>query len=374
MSDRAFVATRKGLFTVLRKSANGVARWSVEQAAFLGDNVTLVAPDFRDGWIYAALDHGHFGVKLHRSSDGGTTWQECAAPVYPEPPGGVSADRCPMSGREIPWKLKLIWAIAPSGSDELGALWCGTVPGGLFRSTDRGDTWTLVQSLWDDPARTKWFGGGLDFPGVHSICVDPRDARHVTLGVSCGGVWVTRDRGETWKCQAHGMRAEYLPPEQAGEPWQQDPHCLVQCPTHPDFLWVQHHNGIFRSTDGSRSWEEIKDVKPSAFGFAVAVHPSDPHTAWFVPAIKDEKRIPVNGKVVVTRTRDGGKSFEILRNGLPQEHAYDLVFRHALDIDATGRRLMFGSTTGSVWVTEDGGDRWAPVSSHLPPVHAVRFG
>ena len=105
----------------------------------------------------------------------------------------------------------------------------------------------------------------------------------------------------------------------------------------------------------------------------MAAHPRDPDTAWFVPAHSDERRIPVDGKVVVTRTRDGGASFETLSDGLPREHAYDLTFRHALDVDETGERLVFGSTTGSVWVSEDGGESWQTVSNHLPPVYAVRF-
>src|SRR5581483_6199629 len=126
-------------------------------------------------------------------------------------------------------------------------------------------------------------------------------------------------------------------------------------------LWAQHHNGIFRTTDDCASWTESKDVRPSAFGFAVAVHPRDPETAWFVPAIKDEKRIPADGRVVVTRTRDGGRSFDVLTDGLPQRHAYDLVFRHALDVDDTGETLAFGSTTGSLWVSEDAGDSWRNV-------------
>ena len=84
-------------------------------------------------------------------------------------------------------------------------------------------------------------------------------------------------------------------------------------------------------------------------------------------------RYPKGGQVVVTRTRDGGQSFEVLRDGLPQEHAYDLVYRHALDVDATGECLVFGSTTGSVWVSDNGGDSWQAISSHLPPVYAVQF-
>jgi len=103
------------------------------------------------------------------------------------------------------------------------------------------------------------------------------------------------------------------------------------------------------------------------------VHPRDPGTAWFVPAIKDEKRIPVDGKLVVARTRDGGASFEVLSRGLPDMPSYDLVYRHGLAIDATGERLAFGSTTGGLWITEDGGDSWSMVPARLPPVLAVAF-
>jgi hypothetical protein len=81
----------------------------------------------------------------------------------------------------------------------------------------------------------------------------------------------------------------------------------------------------------------------------------------------------VDGRIVVTRTRDRGESFDVLESGLPNEHAYDLTYRHGLDIDATGERLAFGSTTGGLWVSEDQGDTWHTVSTHLPPVYCVRF-
>ncbi len=122
-----------------------------------------------------------------------------------------------------------------------------------------------------------------------------------------------------------------------------------------------------------RRWREVTEVPPSSFGFAVAVHPRDPETAWLVPGTSDQHRIPVAGQVVVARTRDGGSSFDVLREGLPQHNAYDLVFRHALDIDETGDRLAFGSTIGSLWITENQGDFWECLSSHLPPIYCVRF-
>jgi hypothetical protein len=366
-SDRLWVSTRKGLFEVARGTG---WEWRVARTHFLGDRVSLTLVDRRDGAIYAALDHGHFGVKLHRSDDGGATFQEIAAPAYPPAPAGGEkmAD-----GREWPWSLKLIWALAAAGDDRPGSLWCGTIPGGLFRSDDRGASWQLCEGLWHHPLRKEWFGGGADYPGIHSICVDPRDSRRVLVGVSCGGVWQTCDGGATWETRSAGMKADFMPPERAEDPAIQDPHMMAMCPAAPDRLYVQHHCGMYRSRDGAASWQPMTG-QPSSFGFAVVVHPTDPDRAWFVPAVKDEHRIPVDGKVVVSRTRDGGETFEVLRSGLPQEHAYDLTYRHGLAIDPSGDRLAFGSTTGSLWVSEDGGERFVDANHHLPPIAAVTFG
>jgi hypothetical protein len=369
MSERFHAATRKGLFTFER----GVSGWSIAGVSFLGDNCTVVMHDPRSGLLLAALNHGHFGVKLHRSDDRGRNWNEIAVPVYPEKPEGYTPQSTPAQGVPADWSLKLIWALAPGGADQPGRIWCGTLPGGLFRSEDNGDSWELNRPLWDDPRREEWFGGGADFPGIHSICVDPRDSRHLLLAVSCGGIWRTRDDGLSWDHAGTGLRSEYMPAERQLDPNVQDVHMMVQCPAVPERLWVQHHNGIFQSRDAGLNWSELADVKPSVFGYAVAVHPDDPDTAWFVPALKDEKRIAVDGRLLVNRTRDGGSSFEALSDGLPQTHCYDLVFRHALDVDETGERLVFGSTTGGLWVSENGGDSWQGLSSHLPPVYAVRF-
>lgn len=367
MADQCYIATRKGLFRVDR----GAAGWAIDGAWFLGDDCTNVLADPRDGAVYVAIKHGHFGVKLHRSDDECRSWNEIGVPAYPERPADAP-EVAPTYGTPAPWSLQLAWELVPDG-DEPGGLWCGTIPGGLFHSPDRGATWSLNRALWDDARRGEWFGGGYDHPGIHSICVDPRDARRVVVGVSCGGVWATGDRGATWTLEGDGLRAEYMPPERAGDRNIQDPHRLVRCPAAPETMWIQHHNGIFRSDDAGATWREFTGVQPSVFGFAVEVHPRRADTAWFVPAIKDERRIPVDGRVVVIRTEDGGRSFDVLGRGLPSENAYDLVFRHGLDVDESGDRLVLGSTTGSLWVSEDGGDGWTTVSANLPPVHAVQW-
>jgi hypothetical protein len=195
----------------------------------------------------------------------------------------------------------------------------------------------------------------------------------VTVGVSIGGVWVTRDGGDTWTCQAKGMRADYLPPELRFDPNLQDPHRIVQCAAAPDVFWAQHHNGVYVSRNAGVEWTEVENVPPSAFGFAVAVHPRKPDTAWFVPAIKDECRVPVDARLVVARTTNGGRSFRVLRGGLPDDPSYDLVYRHALAVDASGRRLALGSTTGGLWISANGGRSWQDIPVRLPPIHCVRF-
>jgi len=345
-----YVGSRKGLFTI------DTASWQIGKPAFLGDPVTAVL-EHGDS-IYAALNLGHFGVKLRRSDNHGESWNEIGAPAYPPKPEGTDD--------KVPWKLVQIWTLEGAGQD----LWAGTIPGGLFRSSDRGESWTLVRSLWERKERLEWFGGGYDHPGIHSICLD---GKTITLGISCGGVWQSTDGGNSWQLAAQGLYAEFMPPERRMDQNIQDVHRLVQSPSRRAVFYAQHHNAVFRSADGSQSWQELDSIKPSKFGFAVAVHPRDPDTAWFVPADKDERRVPLDAKLVVARTRDGGKSFELLRRGLPQESAYDLIYRHGLAVDASGNRLAIGSTTGGLWISEDQGESWRCLSAHLPPIYCVRF-
>ncbi|MGH7143554.1 MAG: WD40/YVTN/BNR-like repeat-containing protein [Planctomycetota bacterium] len=374
MNPQVWIATRKGLFQLQRGAKAG--SWKIARSAFLGDPVHIVLPVVQKGKltaVFAALGHEHFGTKIHRSTDGGKSWEQVGVPAYPKPKKGEKIVHDPIRNRPIEWVMRGVWALETGHPSNPQRLWCGTLPGGLFRSDDFGKTWKLTRSLWDRPERAFMFGGGKDWPGIHSICIHPTDPKKLAVAFSGGGVWRSDDDGKSWRCDSTGIRNEYMPPGKAYDPVSQDPHRMVQCPVEPNTFWIQHHNGIFHSVDGADSFREVKEARPSVFGFAVAVHPKDPKTAWFVPGVKDEKRFPVDAKVVVSRTRDGGKSFDILRQGLPQEQAYDVVYRHALDVDGSGEKLCFGSTTGNLWASENGGERWQTISTSLPPIYAVRF-
>lgn len=357
---RAWAATRKGLFALQHDGQ----RWEVAQVHFLGEPVSMLLPPDAQGRMLAALNLGHYGVKLHASDDGGAHWHEVAAPAYPPQPADATGPD---------WKLQQIWSLERVGTE----VWAGTLPGGLFRCDEAalhaGAGWQLQHTLWQRPERLQWFGGGYEVPGIHSICPHPTRPGEVLLGISCGGVWLTPDGGQDWALRADGMVASFMPPELAHNPNVQDPHRIQRCAAQPEVLWCQHHGGIWRSTDNAASWQPVH-APHSGFGFALAVHPQDPDTAWLVPAVKDERRVPVDAALVVQRTRDGGRSFELLRQGLPQQHAYDLVYRHGLDVAADGHTLMMGSTTGHLWASSDGGDSWQTVALNLPPIAAVRLG
>ena len=282
-----------------------------------------------------------------------------------------------------------IWNLAFGTPAQPGRLYAGTIPGGLFVSDDGGDTWALNRPLWDHESRggdlsagdatseNKWFGtpASIDYgvfePGIHSIVVDPRNPGRMHVAVSSAGVLETTDGGRTWAGRNRGLLNDYMP-NPAAE-WGHDPHFMAGCASQPEHIWQQNHCGVFYSQDGAQSWKKVSvpDVGVH-FGFPIAVDAQDGRTAWVVPAQSDMARMAIGGGLCVARTSDGGESWQVFRKGLPQEHAYDIVLRHSLDV--AGDRLCFGSSTGNVYLSEDRGESWQCLGSNFPPVYSVRFG
>ncbi|MCB9915044.1 MAG: hypothetical protein H6828_07835 [Planctomycetes bacterium] len=386
MSETVLVGTRKGTFLVTKSGG----RWTPRLVGHQGVGVNYVARDPQRGTLWAALGHGHWGAKLSRSDDGGETWRDAPQVSYPEgarhylPP--PPSETGPGEGKPVlkPATLHKLWALSFGGD---GRMWIGTIPGGVFVSDDGGESFELCRGLWDHESRggdlwngegngtTKWYGTpaaeGEFSPGLHSIAINPRDPKHVYVAISTAGVLETTDGGATWRTRNQGLRMEYAPDptdEWAGH----DPHYLALCPAQPDHVWQQNHCGVFYSSDGAATWTQV-DAKEQGvhFGFPVAVDDRDGRTAWLVPGVADMQRMAIGGGLFVARTTDGGKSWTQLREGLPQESAYDVVYRHALD--QKHGVLAFGSTTGNLYLSEDRGDTWQTVANNLPPVYSVRF-
>lgn len=359
LKDTLLIGTSKGL-VIYQKEQKG---WQYQTVQFLGMPVSMVYVDPRDDCWWACLAHRHWGQKIHRSFDRGKSWEMIETPVYPE-------HSFLKSGK--PATLRKVWSMTQAGLDRPGQLYLGTEPGGLFYSENTGQNFQLLESLWNHPSRKdEWFGAGRDHPFIHSIVVDPRDSNHYYIGVSCAGVFETKDNGLNWAPKNKGLVAAYLPNPEAeiGH----DPHMMYACRANPEVIWQQNHCGIFRTTNAGDSWDNItgSDGFPS-YGFALAIDHTNPDVAWVIPAISDEVRVAVDLSLCVCRTEDGGKTWTALRKGLPQGQCFDIVFRHAFAISQS--TLAFGTTTGNVYLSQDGGDSWECLSNNLPRVECICFG
>ena len=355
------VGTSKGL-VVSEKKENV---WGVKKIHFLGLPVSTIYKNEFTGTWWTGISHRHWGQKLYFSDNEGQNWEMVSTPKYPK------------GAKIYPSKLatlKKIWCISHAGKDNPHGLWIGTEPGGLFYSDDSGTNFQLVDGLWNHPSRrnqNQWFGAGRDFPFIHSIVVDQRDSKHVFVAVSCAGIFETRDGGITWNPKNSGLIATYLPNPnvEVGH----DPHLLLACKKKPDVLWQQNHCGIFRSVDAGDNWQNISDKNGIAdYGFALAIDHENEDRAWVIPVVSDEVRVAHDLSLTVCRTEDAGQNWESLKNGLPQENSFDIVFRHCLAISKN--ELVFGTTTGNLFYSENAGDDWICLSNNLARVEGVIFG
>ena len=350
--------TRKGL-VVFRQNARG--QWKHHQTHFLGLPVSLATYDPFTRYFWAMLDHGHWGCKLHRSKDG-EHWEELEAPKYPE-----GAEVKP----GVPASTTYLWSFASAGSFYPGKIYIGTEPGGLFVSENNGDDWRLVESLWHHPTREKqWFGGGRDQAAIHSILINPENPEHLFVGISVAGVFESSDGAKSWNPRNKGLTADFLPVPNSEVG--QDPHLVDMCNARPEVMWQQNHCGIFRTTNGGQRWHDVSEKDGSAnFGFAIAAHPDNPDVAWVVPGISDEIRVAYDQALCVCRTEDGGKSWQSFNQGLPQENVFDITYRHALDIHQN--EVVFGTTTGNLYLSKNDGESWECLSHNLPMIYSLEF-
>jgi hypothetical protein len=350
------VGTMKGAF--LFRSDRRRARWERGGPYFPGEAVYALAYDDRAGRrrLWAAPTSMHWGPLLKSSDDFGRTWEgDNQGPRFPAETGAT---------------LTRIWQIRPGPTDAPDVLYCGAEPASLFVSSDAGATWTLNRGLYDHPHRPKWQpgGGGLC---LHTILPHPVRKGTLHIAISAAGVYRTDDGGRTWRTAHKGVRAQFLPDKHPE--FGQCVHKVVRHPAQPDRLFLQNHWGLYRSDDGGESWRDIANGVPSDFGFAMEVHPHEPETVYIVPLESDEFRCTPEGRLRVYRTRNGGRSWQALTRGLPQEDSFETVLRDAMAADGCQKAgLYFGTRGGKLFASRDGGTSWRPVAEGLPPIVCVK--
>lgn len=356
------VGTRKGLFLARKPVGRRHGRWELDGPHFNAQAVYAVGVDTRPATAPRLLvggDSAHWGPSVFRSDDLGASWSEPAEPAVRFPPDtGTSLER--------------VWQLQPSTAAEPGVVYAGTEPGALFRSSDGGESFSLVRPLWEHPTRESWVpgGGGL---GLHTVLVDPRDARAVTIAVSTGGAYRTADGGLSWEPCNRGVQAAFLPEEQRFPDHGQCVHKIARDAADPDRLYLQNHWGVYRSDDGGTRWESVGDTLPSDFGFPVVAHPRRGGVAYVFPLNADYDRVPAGRRCRVHRTEDAGASWQELSGGLPESAHFGPVLRDALctdDADPAG--LYFGNRNGELFASADEGDSWQQLAGHLPDILCVR--
>lgn len=373
MPLQLYIATRKGIWIATPDAAR--KRWSLSKPTFLGQQCHHVVLDPRDrNTLLAASRQWHLGPTVFRSTDGGETWKEAATP--PQFPKGEPRARA----------VDHVFWLTPSNASEPNVWYAGTSPKGLFRSEDGGVTWAPVAGFNDDPEQIKWIGGDKDETPdggkLHSILVDPRDATHLYLAMSGGGIFESVDRGASWKPLNSGVAMDFAPKKDDGSeyPYGHDPHCVVLHPLRPDRLWHQNHCGIYKLDRPAVKWQRVGDNMPKDvgdIGFGIVLHPRDLETAWVFPMDGggDWPRTSPNGKPAVYATRDGGASWQRRDDGMPREQAWWTVKRQAFCADLHDPvGLYLGTTNGEVWASVDGDATWQCIARHLPHIFSVTSG
>jgi photosystem II stability/assembly factor-like uncharacterized protein len=360
------VATRKGAW--LYHGDAGRRTWRVDGPHFLGHIVNHVVLDPRDGrTLLAAAKTGHLGPTVFRSLDRGRTWKEAK-----QPPAFAKVGE---QGRAVDHTF---W-LTPAHANEPNVWYAGTSPQGLFRSEDGGETWPPFSPINDDPKYREWMGtvqdGTPDGPKLHSILVDPREPKHLYFAMSGGGVHESVDGGKTFATLVKGL--EVVEGFDAANIAVHDPHCVRMCPSNPDRLYQQNHCGIYRLDRPGDTWVRVGKAMPKRVGdvgFPMVVHPRNADTAWVFPMDGQTvwPRTSPDGVPAVFGTRNGGKTWKRLGDGMPERNAWWTVKRQAMTADARDPvGLYFGTTSGELWMSRDEGRKWTCIARHLPEIYAV---
>jgi len=227
-----------------------------------------------------------------------------------------------------------------------GRAWCGTHDGGVFRSSDGGESWQSV---------------GLSGRLIMTIAASPAERDLVWVGTEPSAVWRSRDGGTTWE---ETSRLETLPSSpQWSFPPRPDTHHVrwIGChPLDPERLWVAIEAGALVSTiDGGRSWRDRVPHGPWDT-HELAIHHNAPNT------------LRVSAGDGYFESEDGGATWRSPSAGLEVFYMRSVAINPAQPDDvvvsgASGPRSAYvaGRSDGRVFrrVT---GDRWERVRNGWP--------
>ena len=339
-----FVGTEKGAFLIRSRDRYN---WQLEGPLFKGWKVTAAGRS-PDGRFLAASASYVYGPLLHISDDL-VQWDSVKdGPSYGE-------------GR----KLEQIWTVAATRR----GLYAGVAEAGLFFAADPMGPWKPVQGLNDHPTRAAW-QPGLGGLCAHVVLENPENPDQLWCGISAVGVFRTDDGGKTWHPRNRGVTVAIEDKDHKDIGF--CVHGLALNPHNPAVLYRQDHLGMFRSDDAGDTWQRSNAGLPADFGFPIVTDP-DTGAVYAYPLHSDEYRLPVGGAMAVYRSTDQARSWAPLARGLMQEGGYASVLRGAMDVDGLSPcGVYFGTSSGTVHCSADGGDSWQQPDCLLPRILCIK--
>jgi hypothetical protein len=367
---RVLVGTRKGTYIV--ESDARRRSWKVRPPAHAGWDVFHVTADPRfPGTLYAAVNSGFWGPIASRSTDWGKTWKEMATPLTPTRKERKPDYEATSSGGGATRPVTNLWHFAPGHASEPKTLYVGVDPHMLFRSDDRGASWAPVPGINEHPTKKQWnpgFGG----PCLHTVLIDPRDARRMYVGISSAGAFRSDDAGEHFRPVNERVNTPFLP-----NPYPEIGQCvhhLALDAGNPDIAYRQDHGGIYVNRHGmDGKWQRIGKVAGAPdedFGFCVASPAGTPGKAYFVPLAGEARTCP-NGGLQVWEWSEDGKRWKVLMSPkrFPGDYGVQREGISADRLDPAG--IYVGTTTGQLVVSPDAGRSWQMVPFQFPAIHSV---
>jgi len=243
--------------------------------------------------------------------------------------------------------------------DDPSTILVGTASGGLWKSTNRGQTW--VNTFADKPVST--FGdiaiSRSDPNVVYAGTGEQQNRQSSSYG---NGVYRSDDGGDTWR---------HLGLEETRHTGR-----IVIHPSDPNTVYVgalgnlwaaSEHRGVYRSTDGGRSWEKVLFVDSFTGVIDMAVDPSDPNTLYAATYQRLRRAWGFNGGGPgsgIWKSTDGGDSWTRLEGGLPDGD----LGRIGIALAESNPRVLMALVESpdddeqGLWRTEDGGERWTRVN------------
>jgi photosystem II stability/assembly factor-like uncharacterized protein len=326
------VGTVKGVYSLQRDSLAG--RWQMTGRSLEGKHISSLLYEPSSDLVFAGC-HGNGG--LYASADGGRTWEER------------------ISGLES----RHVYSLAAQEREGQVVLYAGTEPAGLHRSYDLGMTWQPLPALRDVPGTEKWtFPPPPHIAHVKNVVFDSRTSA-IYAAVEQGALLRSFDSGETWT-----EIETYATPEDSQY---KDIHRLALRPSDPATIYMTTGVGLYKSTDSGETWTRMT-TEDDLVGYPdpLFIDPKDENTV-FVAGGKNGPAAWRTGysNATVLRSRDGGASWQDVRNGLPSPTRgnFEAMSLHEA---ADGVSLYIGTATGEIFGSEDRGDSWQLLASGLP--------